>query len=136
MMKLFYGATLLLFALLLVGCGSDEGSFPKEDADTVVVETDYDEHGWKGKLAVTFDGNVISDVEYDEFNQQGKAKSKDQDYEDRMVPVSGISPAEAFDELEASLEEAQDPEAMDAVTGATQSSDWFVELAERALEER
>lgn len=136
MMRLIYGAALFLLALVLVGCGSDESAFPEEDADTVVVETDYDEHGWKGKLAVTFDGNVITDVEYDEFNQQGKAKSNDEDYAERMVPIAGISPAEAFDELESSLEESQDPEAMDAVTGATHSSEWFMELAERALEER
>jgi major membrane immunogen (membrane-anchored lipoprotein) len=136
MMRLFYGTTLFLLALVLVGCGNDESSFPKEDADTVVVETDYDEHGWKGKLAVTFDGNVITDVEYDEFNQQGKAKSNDEDYAARMVPISGISPADAFDELESSLEDSQDPEGMDAVTGATHSSEWFMELAERALEER
>ncbi len=135
-MRILYGTTLFLLALVLAGCGSDESSFPKEGANTVVVETDYDEHGWKGKLAVTFDGNVISDVEYDEFNRQGKAKSQDQDYEDRMVPISGISPAEAFDELEASLEEAQDPDSMDAVTGATHSSEWFMELAERAIAER
>lgn len=135
-MRLFYGTTLLLLAFVLVGCGSDEDSFPKEDANTVVVETDYDEHGWKGKLAITFDGKVITDVEYDEFNRQGKAKSKDEGYADRMVPISGISPAEAFNELESSLENAQDPDAMDAVTGATHSSEWFLELAELALEQR
>ena len=135
MKRFFYLVALVVFALILVACGSDEADFPEEGGDTVVVETEYDDHGWKGKLAVTFDGNLISEAEYDEFDRQGNSKADDEDYASRMVPVSGISPAEAFDELEASLVDAQDPEAMDAVTGATQSSDWFIDLAERAVEE-
>lgn len=136
MKRFIYLVALVVFVLVLVGCGSDEADFPEEGGDTVVVETEYDDHGWKGKLAVTFDGNLVSEAEYDEFDRQGNSKAKDDDYASRMVPVAGISPAEAFDELEASLVDAQDPAAMDAVTGATESSEWFLELAEQAMEER
>lgn len=127
---------LLLSVAVIAACATDRSAFPTADERTVVVATEYDQLGWQGVIAVTFERDTITGVVYEEFDRRGNAKSRDQGYAAMMVPVVGIAPAQAFAALARALVELQDPAAIDAVTGATQSSLWFVSLAQQAAEQR
>lgn len=127
---------LLLSLVVIAACATDRSAFPAADERTVVVATEYDQLGWQGVIAVTFERDAIVNVVYEEFDRRGNAKSRDQGYAAMMVPVVGIAPAQAFAALARALVELQDPAAVDAVTGATQSSRWFVSLAQQAAEQR
>lgn len=120
----------VLAAALLAGCG---GGFPKESANTKVAVDSFDDHGWQGRIAVTFDGGRIKSVAFDEFNKGGRLKSRDAAYAKQMEPASGTTPAKAIAELVQRLVAAQDPEKVQAVTGATTTSDRFKKLAREAM---
>lgn len=79
------------------------------------------------------DGKIAA-VDYDEVNEEGTAKETDEEYNKNMKEKSGVGPGEAFPQLETSLVEKQDVDAVDTVTGATHGSDSFKEMAKKALE--
>jgi major membrane immunogen (membrane-anchored lipoprotein) len=128
----------ILALTFLSGCGGggDEGTFPKADDDTVVVEDAYDDHGWKGKIAVTYSNGKISEVDYEEFNKKKEAKSKDEAYKEQMSSASGVTPAEAITQLEKALVSAGSVDGVDTVSGATATSDRFKKLAKEAISKR
>lgn len=95
-----------------------------------------DERGWTPAITVTFEGGKISAVVFDETNAEDKAKSTDEDYAKMMSDKTKVTPKEAYDQLAAALVEKQDPAAVDAVAGATASSDKFKELAQKAISTR
>ena len=127
----------ILFVLgLFTACGGGGDDFPKPSDNVVVAEDDFDSHGWKGKIAITFDGDNISKVDFDEINKDGDRKSKDEAYAENMKPASGITPAEAYVQLEKQLVEKQEVSDVDAVSGATSSSERFIDLAKEALSKK
>ncbi len=127
----------ILFVLgFFTACGGGKDDFPKPSDNVVLAESDFDSHGWKGKIAITFDRDDITKVDFDEINKDGDRKSKDQTYAENMKPASGITPAEAYEQLEKQLVENQEPSEVDVVSGATSSSKLFVELAKEALSKR
>lgn len=100
---------------------------------TFNAEGEPDERGWKGTIEITVEGGKITTVNYDEVNDKGAKKSEDTEYAKSMKDASGVTPAEAFQQLETSLTETQDVDAVEAVTGATDSSNRFKNLAKEAL---
>ena len=157
MKKIF--STIMVLGLatsLLVGCGSKpeakpevEDVTPEVDADeeepeanadganTVKVESpDFDENGWKSFLELTFDGDTITDATFDYINEAGELKSNDEGYNTMMKDKSGVSAAEAMEALTADLLAKQNPEDVDVVTGATGTSEGFIELAKQAIEQK
>lgn len=83
-----------------------------------------DERGWFGEIEIRIADGRISEVNYEEMNQQGELKGED-------YPYPGGP--ESHDDYEARLVEQQDPEQVDAISGATQTRDRFVEAAQDAL---
>ena len=122
-----------LMAALLVGCG---GGFPRESANTRVAADTFDEHGWQGRIALTFEDGKIKSVVFDEFDKGGRAKTRDAAYARQMEPASGTTPARVAAELQQRLVAAQDPQQVQAVTGATTTSDRFKKLAREAVARR
>ncbi len=122
-----------LVAALLAGCG---GGFPKESPNTRTAADPFDENGWRGRIAVTFEDGRIDSVVFDEFNRNGRAKSADAAYARQMEPTTGTTPARAIVELERRLVTAQDPDRVQAVTGATTTSTRFKKLAREAVARR
>lgn len=100
---------------------------------TFNAEGEEDERGWKGQIDITVADGKISTVEYDEVNAEGKLKSEDEEYAKNMSAASGVTPAEAYKQLEDSLLEVQEVDKVEVVTGATTSSDMFKKLANEAL---
>ena len=115
-------------ACLLTGCSSSmkDGTYKAEYKD-------YDDHGWKDYVSITVQDGKITAVDYDALNEEGAKKSEDQAYRESMEPISNTYPAKFYQELEARLTENQDPKKVDAVTGATNSSNDFKILAVEAI---
>ena len=120
----------ILVLALVVGCTSDEAKF--EDG-TYTAESQPDERGWKGVIEIVVEGGEIVSVDYDELDEEGNRKSEDDEYAEAMKGASGVSPAEAYEQLETALVNRQDPDEIDLVTGATSSSEQFKSLAKEAL---
>jgi len=121
--------TLILSAALLASCSSasyKDGTYRAE-------YDSFDDHGWKDYVELTVQNGSITSVDFDSVNEDGAKKSEDESYRESMEPVSGTYPAKFFPELEDALVEQQDIEKVDAVAGATNSSDSFKDLVKRLL---
>ncbi len=118
----------LAAACLMTGCSSN----PK-DGTYKAQYKDYDDHGWRDYVSITVKDGKITAVDYDSVNKDGAKKSEDTAYRESMEPVSNTYPAKFYKELEDQLTEKQDPKKVDAVTGATNSSNDFKKLTAEAL---
>lgn len=152
---------IVLSMSVLVGCATEDETPPEDnngiidDNDTVpdednndidtegnegawqdgtyTAETDPDERGWTAQIEITVQDGQISEVNFDEVNEEGTSKTEDEEYSQNMKAESGVAPAEAYEQLEEQLIELQNIEEIDAVTGATSTTERFKELAEEAL---
>jgi major membrane immunogen (membrane-anchored lipoprotein) len=127
---------MLVILTFVTACGG-KSAFPKASDNVAVAEEGaFDAHGWKAKIAITFDGDTITKVQFDELNKKGDLKSQDKTYTSQMESATGVTPAAANEQLAASLVETQDLSKVDTVTGATDTTTRFKELAEKALSSR
>lgn len=94
----------------------------------------FDSYGWKAQVEIEVKESKIANVKFDYVNKDGALKSKDEAYKAAMEPVAKISPEKAFNELQAALVTSQDAATVQAVAGATVSSNDFLALAAKALE--
>jgi|LSQX01.3.fsa_nt_gb major membrane immunogen (membrane-anchored lipoprotein) len=134
----------LMIVMLVVGCtgnqmSQEENELPDEtelsDGVFEAEEEDFDDHGWKGIVSVTVENGEITEVDFDEVNEDGDLKSEDTDYSEKMKEQKGVTPAEAYEEFESSLIEKQSIEQLDGVSGATASFDKFKGLVDKALKQ-
>lgn len=123
-------AVAALATTVFVGCGNKEEAGLKDGAYKAASEAD--ERGYVSSIEIEVKDGKISNVKYDEA-KDGASKLDDAAYNEQMKEVKKTNPIEAFPQLEKALIEKQDVAAVDAVTGATTSSDSFKALAEKAL---
>ncbi|HHY41268.1 MAG TPA: FMN-binding protein [Thermoanaerobacterales bacterium] len=140
----------LLIITLVAGCGGkkqqeqtppDQSSQQQpaeeqvsyDDGVYFAQKADFDDHGWKAMATVIVKDGKITEVFYDEINEEDTLKSFDPEYAANMKNKSGTTPLDAYNKLEQDLIAKQNPEQVDAVTGATHSSDTFKELVKEAL---
>lgn len=145
MKKLISGSLIIFLAITLIsGCSSES-----QDADISTDKTqeqslykdgiynaeaeDYDDHGWKAVVTVIVENGRISNVFFDEIDENGNLKTFEAEYARKMREKSGVSPLKAFHALEESLIDTQNIEELDAVSGATHSSNTFKDLVTKAL---
>ena len=93
----------------------------------------FDTHGWKEYITIYVSDNTIVTVEYNARNASGFIKSWDLDYMRTMMAKAGTYPNEYTRAYSVSLLNWQDPENIDAMTGATHSYHTFQLLAEAAI---
>jgi len=117
-----------------------------QDSKTVIIddlladgvykasEAEFNEHGWKAMVELTVENGVITDVKYDEINEEGIYKSADEAYLEQYNNVTGSDMLRKINELENSLVSAQNADLVDAVSGATYASYSFKTLVKQALE--
>lgn len=91
---------------------------------TYSAKTEPDDHGYYGEIELVIEDNKITEVNYDEKDQEGNPKGEDYPY-----PLG----PESEDDYEESLLETQDPEKVDVITGATETWERFKESAKEAL---
>lgn len=122
---------LTLIMAMAIGCTSKDMDY--EDG-VYSAEGEVDDRGWRPTMTITIKDGRIEEVEYDEVNEEGLYKSEDEEYGESMKGASGVSPEEAYEQLEGVLVSNQDVDKVDAVAGATTSSEQFKELAKEILE--
>lgn len=106
------------------------------DDGTYKVEADaFDDHGWKPFVELVIKDHKIDSVNFDYLNEEGKLKTEDEGYKSAMEPQSGTYPEKYTGELEQQLIEKQLIGDVDAVSGATTSSNNFHALVEVALDD-
>jgi major membrane immunogen (membrane-anchored lipoprotein) len=93
-----------------------------------------DDYGWTPQIRLTFDGDLITEIYFDYINSEANKKSEDSTYIDNMKDKTGIGVDEAMQLLSEQLLLTQDPDKIDVVTGATQTSHNFIALAKQAYE--
>lgn len=124
---------LILSLSILIGC--DKAADIKYEDGNYDAESDMDENGWKGVIDITVKNGKITKVKYNEVDKDQNKKTEDVEYSEAMENSSGISPKNAYDQLEEALINTQDPDKIDSVAGATSSSQQFKKLAEEALKQ-
>ena len=121
---------IVLCCSLFVSCSSasyTDGTYKAEMAD-------FDEHGWKEYVTVTVSGGKITAVDYDAVNSEGALKSQDTAYREAMEPVSGTYPEKFMKELEDQFVSNPEVDQIEAVAGATNSTDSFKKLMKEVME--
>lgn len=131
---LIFGIVLILVLTMVVGCQQD--SKVKYKDGNFTAESQPDERGWKGVIEIEVEDGKIVEVDYDEINEEGQKKSEDEEYVKAMEGASGVTPENAYEQLENALIKTQDPDKIDGVSGATSSSESFKRLAKEALKEK
>ncbi len=92
---------------------------------TYTAQTEPDEHGYHGDIEIVVSAGKITQVSYDEKDQEGKPKGEDYPY-----PLG----PESEDEYERRLVGTQDPDKVEVITGATDTWKRFKDAANKALE--
>lgn len=124
----------LLKALLDKAAKGDTAKAVLKMNDTyTAAEKDFDDHGWKATISVTFENDKVTKVVYDELNKDGKKKSEDTAYNKQMKDSNGISAKEAADQM---MKNYVEKGTVDAVAKATGTSTKFKTLLQQALDSR
>ncbi|WZL72267.1 FMN-binding protein [Clostridiaceae bacterium 35-E11] len=114
---------------------TSETVLPMNDTYTA-SEAEFDDHGWKSEIAITFKDDKIAEVVYNEVNDKGEKKRESEEYNTKMKAKSGVSAVDAQTALEKAFVDSQDIEAVDVVSGATSTSEKFKALAKEAMAKR
>lgn len=132
--------------LLITGCSNKtndlndvEGN--KSDSLKTLVDGTYkteldrfDKYGWKAFVEVEIKNGKIEKVVYDDINKQGSFKSQDVKYREDMESKVNTYPEKYTGQLEKNLIDNQEIGKVDVVTGATESSKMFKNLASECLD--
>lgn len=105
-----------------------------KDGSYKLEEKNLDKNGWKVDFTLTVKDGEITESNYDYLNKDGKLKSEDAGYQEAMKEKVGTGPAEYIPEYNQALVDAQDPSAVEVVSGATHSHELFVEYAQQLVD--
>lgn len=137
-MKKLLAGLVLSSALLLTACGTDapeeaaEGGL--QDGTYKLEELNFGGTGWKEGLEIVVDGGEITDATWSSVNEEGVNKVEDDNYQETMTSTDGVGPQDFIPGLEEALVDAQNPADVEVISGATGTSEKFVEYAERVVE--
>lgn len=158
MKKFFTGFTMLAFsALVLAACGSDEPKTTESSstaATSEVASTESSEaevnlglkdgeykleeknysNGYRVVFTMTVEDGKIAKSDYDYVNEAGDSKKDDTEYETKMKDKTGVGPSEFIPKLNEEFVKAQNPGSVEVVTGATHSSDAFINYAQQLVQ--
>lgn len=112
---------------------SDTAMVNYTDGTYKVEAKEFDEKGWKEHVELVVKDGKISEVTYDAVDKDGKMKTADATYKEKMEAASQTYPEKYMKELADQLIEMQSVNEVDVVTGATHSSENFKKLATEAL---
>lgn len=147
----------LLIIMMLAACGSNESATksntekkasgssepatakliagaPLKDGTYSLKEKELDSHGWKATMSITVKDGKITKSDYNYVDKDGKLKSDNAAYEKAMKAKNGIGPKEYIPKLNKALVASQDAQQVEAVSGATESSDHFINYAQQLIQ--
>ncbi|EUJ33910.1 lipoprotein [Listeria floridensis FSL S10-1187] len=156
--KVAMGLTAVLASsMLLVACGNGNSDSDKKSSDEPkqteqkksadaktdgtmtdgtykLEEQNFDDKGWKAFMSIEVKDGKITKANYDYKNKDGKLKSEDADYQKMMKDKVGTGPQEYLKQLDESLVKNQAAGAVEVVSGATHSSDAFINYANQLIQ--
>ena len=132
-MKKLLSVLTLSSALLLSACGGTTTEDGLQDGTYSIEELNFGETGWKESLEIVVDGGEITDATWTSLDEEGNNKREDEGYQEAMSNVTGVGPQDFIPALEDALVDAQNPADVEVVTGATGTSEKFVEYAEELV---
>ena len=132
-MKKILSVLTLSSALLLSACGGTTTEDGLQDGTYSIEELNFGETGWKESLEIVVDGGEITDATWTSLDEEGNNKREDEGYQEAMSNVTGVGPQDFIPALEDALVDAQNPADVEVVTGATGTSEKFVEYAEELI---
>lgn len=124
-MKKIRIALLLLLIPLLSGCGESKAM---KDGFYTAEMSEYS-HGWKEYLCIMVKNDTIVYAEFNAKNPSGYIKAWDNAYMRNMYTVNGTYPNEYTRTYVAGLIDTQNPDAIDAISGASSSWNNFRSLS-------
>lgn len=124
-MKKIRIALLLLLIPLLSGCGESKAM---KDGFYTAEMSEYS-HGWKEYLCIMVKNDTIVYAEFNAKNPSGYIKAWDNAYMRNMYTVNGTYPNEYTRTYVAGLIDTQNPDAIDAISGASSSWNNFHSLS-------
>lgn len=123
-----------LLACVFCGCDEDENeNNAMVDGFYTAEAAEFGETGWKEYITIYVSGNKIVTVEYNAKNASGFIKSWDMEYMRKMNASDGTYPNEYTRLYSDDLLNRQDPNKVDAISGATHSYHYFKALANEAI---
>lgn len=149
MKKLLLGLS-LSSALLLAACGTDDTGTTDDgttddttedvaqesslqDGTYRIEDQNVGETGWQESLEIVVEEGLITETNWSSVDEEGNEKIEDDEYQETMSNVSGVGPQEFIPELEGQLVETQDPETIEVVTGATSTSEKFIDYSQQLV---
>lgn len=142
--------------LVLSACGSNDSDGDKEkkkhsketeqtvgkriagadmqDGTYRLEEQNVDENGWKVFIEITVEEGKIKASDYNYTDADGQLKTDDESYQEMMKDKSGVGPQEFVKQLNEGLVATQDAQLIDVVTGATHSSEAFINYAQQLIQ--
>lgn len=156
--KIFLALILAVsMSFILVACGGDDQPDANNDNDTnnntteveqnkviagaamqdgtyTLEEKDLDDNGWKVSMEITVEDGKIVSSDYDYTNEEGQLKSEDEGYQEAMSDKVGVGPQEFIKQLNDGLVATQNAQEVDIVTGATSSSEAFINYAQQLIQ--
>jgi major membrane immunogen (membrane-anchored lipoprotein) len=122
----------VFLAVLYISC-TGKSSVLKDGYYTAEA-VEFDEHGWKEYVTICVSSKRIGLVEYNAFNASGIIKSWDMNYM-RLMNASNDTYPNAYARYYGSqLLSHQNTDEVDCISGATDSYNLFIRLADAALE--
>lgn len=126
---------LILVAIVFAVTACEKNTYV--DGTYSATYEELDSHGWNAFVEFKLTDDVISDVDFDYLDADGNRKSLDTAYNANMLRIRGITNPETYcPQIEAAIAATTivpEYEAIDAVTGATGSTENANMLMEAAL---
>jgi len=137
MRKFFLCMIIVLVMVLSIGCGQNNAQPTEAKGESYnASEADFDAHGYKAEISVTYEEGKIVKVLYNDTNKDGAKKREDAKYNEAFKKTSGLSADEASAALEQQLIDKQNAADIEVVSGATDTSKRFKILAEEATAQK
>lgn len=93
-----------------------------------------DQNGYHVEFSITTEDGEITESNYDDVNADGESKQEDTEYNEQMEEDSGVAPEDFIPQLNEELENEQNPESVEVVSGATHSSHSFQNYAQQLVQ--
>lgn len=130
-MKRKFLIMLACLILLLAGCSHN----PNMKDGFYTAEMSEYSHGWKEYLCIMVKNNAIVYAEFNAKNPSGYIKAWDNAYMQNMYTANGTYPNEYTRSYVAQLIETQNPDNVDAISGASNSGSNFFKLSNAVIDQ-
>lgn len=123
--KISAAFTVLACVLVLAGCGGEK---VYQDGIYSAQFKEYDSYGYKDFLTVTVKDGAVTEMVYNGISEDGTLRTDDSKLQNDMESTQGTYPKKYTSDLVNQFLEAQDIKGVDAVAGASWSSESFKTL--------